>query len=169
MTVYVAFLRGVNAGGRGNLPMADLQALCAGTGLANVRTYLQSGNVLFESSLPEKTLIRQIDRAVSDKLRRPVGVLIRSAAELRAVRDANPFPDSHPSLVGVMFIPKALPVRLLTDLELDGPEDVQLIGREVFVHYPDGISRSKIKIPFANDGTTRMLDTVGELVELAEA
>ena len=169
MTVYVALLRAVNAGGRGNLAMQDLQALCVACGLNNIRTYLQSGNVLFDSPLPERTLAMQLDRAITDKLRRPVGVLIRTAAELRAVRDANPFRQADPSLVGVVFLPKVLPNRLLVQLALGGPEDVQMIGREVFVHYPDGIGRSKMKLPFAGNGTTRTLDTVTTLVAMAEA
>lgn len=169
MTVYVALLRAVNAGGRGNLAMQDLQALCVACGLDNVRTYIQSGNVLFDSPLPERTLAMQLDRAITDKLRRPVGVLIRTAAELRAILDANPFRKADPSLVGVVFLPKVLPNRLLVQLALGGPEDVQMIGREVFVHYPDGIGRSKMKLPFAQDGTTRTLDTVAALVALAEA
>ena len=68
-----------------------------------------------------------------------------------------------------MFLPKALPERLLTELDLGGPEDVRMIGREIFVHYPDGIERSKMKIPFAADGTTRDLTTVSKLASLAGA
>jgi uncharacterized protein (DUF1697 family) len=169
MTVYVALLRAVNAGGRGNLAMQDLHDLCVACGLNNVRIYSQSGNVLFDSPLPERTLAMQLDREITDKLRRPVGVLIRTAVELRAILDANPFPNADPSLVGVVFLPKVLPNRLLVQLALDGPEDVQMIGREVFVHYPDGIGRSKMKLPFAQDGTTRTLDIVATLVAMAEA
>jgi uncharacterized protein (DUF1697 family) len=167
MTVYVALLRAVNVGGRGILAMEDLQTLCIGCGLSNVRIYGQSGNVLFESDRSERSLKQELERTISDKLRRPVGVLIRTATELRAIPKANPFPDADPALVEVMFLPKPLPTRLLTELALAGPEDVQMLGREIFVHYPDGIGRSKMKIPFAADGTSRNLNTINKLIAMA--
>jgi uncharacterized protein (DUF1697 family) len=168
MTVYVAFLRAVNVGGRGILKMEDLHAVFVACGLENVRTFLQSGNVLFDSDRTERSLKQELERKVADKMGRAVGVLIRTAAELREVVMANPFPDGDASLIGIFFLPKALPARLLTDLELGGPEDVQMIGREVFVHYPDGIGRSKMKLPFAADGTSRNLNTISRLVAMTE-
>jgi uncharacterized protein (DUF1697 family) len=167
MTVYVALLRAVNVGGRGILPMDALRTLCAAIGLTNVRTYIQSGNIVFDSPLPEQTLRRALARAVTDKMGRPIDVLIRTPTELRAVLDANPFPDSDPSLVGVFFLPKPVPERVLVALALDGPEDVRLIGREVFVHYPNGIGRSKIKLPFTANGTSRNLTTAAALLAMA--
>ena len=167
MTVYVAFLRAVNVGGRGNLKMEDLRAICVGAGLTDARTYIQSGNVVFSSERSERSLVLELQRLIGDKMARAVGVLIRTAEELRDILDGNPFPDADPSLVGVWFLPKALPERLLTALALGGPEDVRMIGREIYVHYPDGIGRSKIKIPFAADGTTRNLNTVEAVVEMA--
>ena len=169
MTVYVALLRAVNVGGRGILPMNILHDLCVACGLTNVRTYLNSGNVVFTSPLPEQTVRRELQRAIADKMGRPIDVLIRTPAELRAVVDASPFPDSEPSLVGIFFLPKAVPERVLVALALGGPEDVRMIGREVFVHYPDGIGRSKMKLPFAADGTSRNLNTVTALAGMAEA
>ncbi len=169
MTVYVALLRAVNVGGRGILAMADLQALCVACGLTDVRTYIQSGNVVFVSERSERSLKIELERTIADKMGRSVGVLIRTAAELRATLAANPFPKADPSLVGVVFLPKAVPPRLLTELALAGPEDVNMIGREIFVHYPDGIGRSKMKLPFAADGTTRNLNTIANLIALAGA
>jgi uncharacterized protein (DUF1697 family) len=167
MTLYVALLRAVNVGGRGILKMEDLQAVCVACGLENVRTYIQSGNILFDSKRSERSLKQELERVIADKMGRSVGVLIRTAPELRAVLDANPFPKADSSLVGVVFLPKAVPARLLTELALAGPEDVRMIGREIFVHYPDGIGRSKMKLPFAADGTTRNLRTVAQLIALA--
>ena len=169
MTTYVAMLRAVNQGGRGKLTMEDLAALVAPLGLANVQIHGTNGNVVFDSERSERGLCQLLDRAVTDKLRRPAGVLIRTGPELRTIVAANPFPDARFRLVGVMFLPKALPERLLTELDLGGPEDVRMIGREIYVHYPDGPERSKMKIPFAADGTTRDLTTVSKLASLAGA
>lgn len=169
MTDYVALLRAVNVGGRGILKMEDLQAICVARGLENIRTQGQSGNVLFQSDRTERSLKQELERAATDKMGRTVGVLIRTIPELRAALDANPFRKADPAFVGVIFLPKALPTRLLTELALEGPEDVQMIGREVFVHYPDGIGRSKLKLPFAADGTTRNLNAIAKILAMAGA
>lgn len=169
MTDYVALLRAVNVGGRGILKMADLHAICVARGLENVRTQGQSGNVLFESSRSERALKQELERAATDKMGRTVGVLIRTVTELKAAFGANPFRDADPSIVGVIFLPKALPNRLLIELALDGPEEVRMIGRELFVHYPSGMGRSKLKLPFAADGTTRNLNTIAKLLLMAGA
>jgi uncharacterized protein (DUF1697 family) len=169
MTKYVALLRAVNVGGTGLLPMKQLQALCSGLGLANVRTYIQSGNVRFESPDAEPAVTRMLERAIGEKLGRPVGVLIRTAPELRAILKANPFPNAKPSQIGVIFLPKPAPEDSLDGIVVPGREEVRMIGREVFVHYPDGMGRSKLKLPFAADGTTRNVNTLTKLLAMASS
>ena len=166
MTGYVALLRAVNVGGRGLLAMKDLQALCSELGLGNVRTYIQSGNVVFESDRPEVALKRMLGAAITNKLGRAVQVLIRTSAELKAIVEANPFPDAQPDQVGVVFLPKPVRSAELAEIVIQGREEVRAVGREVFVHYPDGMGRSKLKLPFATDGTTRNLNTVGKLLDM---
>ncbi|HEY4172407.1 MAG TPA: DUF1697 domain-containing protein [Rhodopila sp.] len=167
MTAYIALLRAVNVGGRGILAMKDLQALCSGLGLENVRTYIQSGNVLFDSKRPEAALRRMIEAAITNRLGRSVQVLIRTAAELKAIIEANPFPDAQPEQVGVVFLPKPVRPSVVAEVVIQGREEMQAVGREVFVHYPDGMGRSKLKLPFATDGTTRNLNTIGKLLAMA--
>jgi uncharacterized protein (DUF1697 family) len=169
MTTYVALLRAVNVGGTGMLPMKELQTLCIELGLNNVRTYIQSGNVLFDSQLSEPTLKRKLEQVLAEKLGRHVGVLIRTTAELRAILEANPFRDAKPPQVGVVFLPAPAPTEVVAGLAIPGREQVQSVGREVFVHYPDGMGRSKLKLSFAVDGTTRNLNTVAKLLVMAEA
>jgi uncharacterized protein (DUF1697 family) len=168
MTEYVALLRAVNVGGTSLLPMQDLQALCAERGLENVRTYIQSGNVVFGSKLSESALRTELEAAIAARLHRQVGVLIRTAAELRTILQANPFPDARPAQVGVMFLPKPPPADIFTGLAIPGREAVRPVGREVFVHYPDGMGRSKLKLPFAAEGTTRNLNTIARLLAMTE-
>ena len=167
MTGYVALLRAVNVGGRGLLAMKDLQALCSELGLGTVRTYIQSGNVVFESDRVEAALKRMLEAAITKRLGRAVQVLIRTAAELKAIIEANPFPDAQPDQVGVVFLPKPVRSTVLAEIVIQGREEIQAVGREVFVHYPDGMGRSKLKLPFATDGTTRNLNTVGKLLAMA--
>jgi uncharacterized protein (DUF1697 family) len=168
MTAFVALLRAVNVGGTGALSMAELQSVCAKAGLDNVRTYIQSGNVVFQSQMPEQVLVAKLEQAISGRMGRPVTVLIRTASELRATLDANPFPRAKPAQVGVMFLPEPVACGLLTGLVIPGREELRLIGREIFIHYPDGMGRSKLKLPpqVAN-GTTRNLNTVSRLAAMA--
>ena len=127
------------------------------------------GNVLFQSDRAERALKEELERAATGEMGRTVGALIRTLPELSPVLDAKPFRKSDPAFVGVIFLPKVLPVRLLTELALVGLEDLRMIGREVFIHYPDGIGRSKLKLPFAADGTTRNLNMIAKILVMAGA
>jgi uncharacterized protein (DUF1697 family) len=170
VTVYVALLRAVNVGGTGKLPMKDLRALCTELGVENVRTYIQSGNVVFESKLTATALQKKLETALVEKTGREAGVLIRTASELRAALEANPFPRATPAQVAVVFLHEAAPENLLTNHVIPGREEVRAVGREIFVHYPDGMGRSKLKLPpLATQGTARNLNTVGKLIAMAEA
>jgi uncharacterized protein (DUF1697 family) len=169
MTVYVALLRAVNVGGSGLLSMNDLRALCVELGFSNVRTYIQSGNVVFDSPGSETAVGTALEGALAAKTGRPVGVLIRTALELRAVLDANPFRDAKPAQVGVVFLPKPVTSDVVAGLVIPGNEEVRSVGREILVHYPDGMGRSKLKLRFAADGTTRNLNTVAKLLAMASS
>ena len=167
MTVFVALLRAVNVGGTGMLPMKDLQALAVGLGLLHVRTYIQSGNLLFESSRPEQEIASDLQRALARKTGRPVRVLIRTASALRAILDSNPFRDAKPSQVAVVFLSEPAPKDLMVGLVTPGREQVRLADREIFIHYPDGMGRSKLKLPsLAAEGTARNLNTLVKLVAM---
>lgn len=87
MTVYVALLRAINVGGSGKLPMTRLAALCTDLGLTKVRTYIQSGNVVFESRKGEAALRKAIESALSKALGKPADVIVRTAAEMAAIRE----------------------------------------------------------------------------------
>ncbi|HET8725935.1 MAG TPA: DUF1697 domain-containing protein [Alphaproteobacteria bacterium] len=168
MTVYVALLRAINIGGTGVLPMNDLRALCAEIGFRHVRTYIQSGNVVFESPASEREVRTALERALAEWMGKPVDVMIRTAAELRSVLVANPFPDVKPAQVAVVFLADPAPQDLLAGLVVPGREEIRPAGREVYIHYPDGMGRSKLKLPAAARGTARNINTVAKLVEMAE-
>ena len=170
MTAFVALLRAVNVGGTGALPMGELQSMCVKLGLDNIRTYIQSGNVVFESQMPERILRAKLEQALHERMGKHVTVLIRTASELRATLDANPFPSARPAQVGVVFLPEPAPCSLLTGLVIPGQEELRPMGREIFIHYPDGMGRSKLKLPSqVANGTTRNLNTVSRLAAMAGA
>ncbi len=147
METYVALLRGINVGGNAMLPMARLKSLCEKTGFLNVRTYIQSGNVIFESKLPEEKLAGQLERALLEHEKKKIPAIIRSGAELKTILARNPFPDANPAQVGVMLFSRPAPSGLLKGANMPGPEKVEISGREIFIHYPNGMGRSRLKLP----------------------
>jgi len=167
MAKFVALLRAINVGGAGIISMSDLRDLCDTAGFRQVRTYIQSGNIVFTSSLSEENIKDKLDRALAAKLGKPVGVLLRSGAELDAVLCGNPFASAAPNRVIVLFLDEAPPKTALAKLRIPGREEVILRGREVFIHYPDGQGRSKLKLSFAKDGTGRNLNTIAKLATMA--
>ncbi len=169
MTTFVALLRAVNVGGTGKLPMSELAALCEGCGFSGVATYIQSGNVVFGSALPEKKVKAALESALAKRMGKPVGVAVRTGAELAAVLEANPFKEAAPNRVIVLFLDAPPPRGALDAVKIPGRERLWLRGRELFVHYPDGQGASKLKLPLAREGTGRNLNTVARLAEMASA
>jgi len=166
MSVFIALLRAVNVGGTGKLPMSDLSALCTKLGFKNVRTYIASGNVIFDSRLAEAAIRRKLEAALTRVLGKPADVIVRTAAELQCVLNANPFPDAEPAKVGVYF--QSEPVNKSKATQAKGPdgEEVRLGKREFYIHFPLGMGRSKLKLP-AGVGTMRNINTVAKLVQMA--
>ena len=168
MTVYVALLRAINVGGTGRLPMKDLGALCSGLGFGNVRTYIQTGNVVFESRKGEEGLRKALENVLSETLGKPADVVVRSAAEMAAVLAANPFPKAPPAKVGVAFLNGWLSKSALEEVVIPGKEDVALGRREAYVHFPDGMGRSKLKLPKSwGPATMRNVNTIDRLAAMA--
>jgi uncharacterized protein (DUF1697 family) len=168
MNTHVAFLRGINVGGNTMVPMKDLAAICTSAGFENVRTYLNSGNVIFESPLPEAELQKELETALSGKTGKDIGVVIRSPVELDHVVKGNPFPDAVPSQVGVLLVTEPVAENDLAEVVIPGREKVVPGRREVYVHYPDGMGRSKLKWPLSlRGGTMRNINTLAKLAGLA--
>jgi uncharacterized protein (DUF1697 family) len=169
MTNYVALLRAVNVGGTGKLPMAELRAMCESLGCANVRTYIASGNVVFSSKLSEAAVKKKLERALEKYAGKPVGVLIRTASELAAVLDANPFKSAAPNRTVAIFLDAPPPADTLSDVSGQQTEEIARGVREIYVHYVNGIAKSKLKIAAAKTGTARNMNTVATLAEWAAA
>ena len=168
MTAYVGLLRGVNLVGRSTLRMADLTAIAEELGLANVRTYIASGNLLFVSDKPEEELRRMLEERLRAHMARDVRVMLRTAAEMEAVVGRNPFGEAHSKSVQVYFLNQPPPADLLETVRNQHDERVATGTREVYVAYGErGIGRSRLRIPAAEAGTARNMNTVAKLAELA--
>jgi len=90
MSSYIALLRAVNVGGTGKLPMQDLKRICEQQGFADVRTYIASGNVIFDSVKRERAIKSALEAALREYAGKQVGVLVRTAKEMQEVLVCNP-------------------------------------------------------------------------------
>ncbi|MFN0097383.1 MAG: DUF1697 domain-containing protein [Gemmatimonadaceae bacterium] len=167
MPTYIALLRAVNVGGTGKLPMAELRGMCADLGFTDVATYIQSGNVVFSTRLAAAKAKAALERALAVRLGKPSAVILRTRDELEAVERARPFPDAAPNQLLVLFLDATPDAAVLKTVKIPGREKLRLIGRELFIHFPDGMGQSKLKIPFADLGTGRNLNTVRALLALS--
>lgn len=184
-TTCIAMLRSVNVGGK-HLPMADLRALVADLGMEDVRTYIQSGNVVFRSGVEPERLAG----ALEDGLRRATGlevaVVLRTKEELGAVAGANPFlaRGADISHLHTTFLAGRPAAPLLAALVgrpgggdgpvAVGPDAFEVVGQEVYVHCPDGYGRTKLNNTFFEKAlgvvaTTRNWKTVMALLAMASA
>lgn len=167
MPTHIALLRAVNVGGTGKLPMAELRTLCEKAGFTDVRTYIASGNLLFSSPLGERQAKARLEALLEKKLGKPCAVMMRSKADLEAVVKGNPFPEAAGNRLLIMFLDEKPPRSALDDVVIPASERLELRGRELFIHFPDGMGTSKLKIPFAKTGTGRNLNTIEKLIEMA--
>lgn len=169
MDTFIALLRAVNVGGTGKLPMEDLRALCAKAGFRDVRTYIASGNVVLRGGKDERQVKQALEAALQAYAGKPVGVLVRSVAQMREALDANPFADSPPNRVVAIFLDEVPPAGALDQAKGLRNERVALGTREIYVDYRDvdGMRDSKLQIPAAKAGTARNMNTVAKLVEMA--
>src|SRR4051812_28498734 len=104
MTAFIALLRAVNVGGTGKLPMSELKGMCEAAGFENVRTYIASGNVVFESPLPEAKVKAALEKALHAYAGKPVGAMVRTGAEMAEVLKANPFPHAAANRTVAIFL-----------------------------------------------------------------
>ena len=147
--------------------MSDLKAMCEDAGFAGVRTYIASGNVVFTSDLAEPEVKAALETRLHTYAGRPVGVIVRTAAEMAAVRDANPFPDEPPSRTLALLMNAAPAVDALQTVSRQTTEKVAVGPREIYVAYGDTLGRSKLVIPAAVDCTARNMNSVAKLAEMA--
>ena len=169
MTAYVALLRGVNLVGKSTLKMAHLKAIAARLKLENARTFIASGNLLFTSNEPEEKLRAMLEKELRAQMAKEVRVMLRTADELEGVVAANPFADRAANQVQAFFMNEPPPVDLLATVRNRADDERIATGpREVFVAYGEkGIGKSRLRIPAAESGTARNMNTVAKLAELA--
>jgi uncharacterized protein (DUF1697 family) len=168
VTSYVALLRGVNLVGKSTLKMADLKSIADELELQSARTFIASGNLLFSSDSSELALREMLQARLRQHMLKDVWVTLRTAAEMEAVARANPFPEMPGNNVQAFFLNEPPPANLLDTVRNQNDERIAAGVREVYVAYGEkGIGRSRLRIPAAEAGTARNLNTVAKLSELA--
>ncbi len=176
MPRQIALLRGINLGARNRVSMPDLRELLTGLGHEDVKTLLQSGNVVLTSDETGEQLEQALEAAIAKELGVESRVIVRSARELAAVVKRNPLADvaDDPKRHQVSFLsakPEAAVVRALEAADV-APEQVAVHGREIYAWHPGGIQRSPL-VKLLTDrklgvtATARNWNTVTKLLELA--
>jgi uncharacterized protein (DUF1697 family) len=180
MPTYIALLRGINVGGHGKLPMEKLRALCEGLGCEQVKTFIQSGNVVFKAAKGDPgTLSAKLEKKILAEFGFPVAVVTRTAAELGKIIEGNPFAKesrAEPAKVHVAFLSQAPTAEEVKALKAKTSENEQArcSGREVYLYYRDGMGQAKmtgavIERVLGVKATARNWNTVTKLYEMAES
>jgi uncharacterized protein (DUF1697 family) len=168
MAAFIALLRAVNVGGTGSLAMTGLKSLCEGLGFTDVRTYIQSGNVVFGSARTEAHVKMALEAALLTRMGKHTGVLVRSASEMMTILNRNPFPSAQGNRVSVLFFDQAPKKAALAAITIPGREEIRPAGREVYVLYPEGIGQSKLKLASLGATTARNMNTVTKLAAMSK-
>jgi uncharacterized protein (DUF1697 family) len=177
MARHVVLLRGINLGPRNRVAMPALREALEEAGFENVRTHLQSGNVVLESSAKPEAVLQEVERVISERFGLEIAVVVRTRAQLAAVVKRNPLGRvaTEPKRYQVSFLSEKLPARVVRELEAVAAPGEQVVaaGREVYAWHPDTIARSKLWAKLAGKdlgvtATARNWATVEALLALAD-
>lgn len=178
MTRYALLLRGVNVGAKNSLPMAELRAMLEKIGCADARTYVQSGNAVFGTTLGAAALTRAIEQALAAYMGRPIATTLRTREQMQAIVDRNPFASvaTNPAYLCVTFL-SSVPTRAaVAPLHARDwtPERFEVAGTEIYTWHPNGQGRSPLaaalgKLPVRGAITTRNWNTVQKLLAMLES
>jgi uncharacterized protein (DUF1697 family) len=176
MPRQIVLLRGINVGKHNRVGMAPLRELLTGLGHEDVRTLLQSGNVVLTSDTTGAELERSLEQAIAGELGVEPAVVVRTVDEVAAVLERDPFGDvaDQPKLYQVSFLSEPLAPAVKRELEAAdvAPERVAVHGREIYAWHPGGVQRSPL-VKLLMDrklgvtATARNWNTVTKLLELA--
>lgn len=174
----VVLLRGINLGPNRRIAMPELREAFAGAGFEDVRTYVQSGNVVLASDVPPGELEQLTERLIAERFGLDVPVIARTRDELAAVVEHNPLGEVavDPKRYQVSFLSAPLEEGVVAGLAAVAAPSERLVadGRELYAWHPDGAARSKLWAKLAGTGlgvkaTARNWTTVSTLLEMADA
>jgi uncharacterized protein (DUF1697 family) len=173
----IILLRGINLGSRNRVAMPELRELLTGAGFADVRTYVQSGNVVLDSDAPPAEVAAKCERLIAERLGLAIDVVVRTRDELAEVVELNPLGEvaEEPKRYQVSFMSAELGPAVVAELEalVVEPEAFAVAGRECYAWHPEGVARSKLWNRLASKklgikATARNWTTVSTLLSMAE-
>jgi uncharacterized protein (DUF1697 family) len=176
VTTQIVLLRGINIGSRNRVPMAKLRQVLEEAGFEDVRTHLQSGNVVLSSKTKPEQTARECERLIQAEFGLAIDVVVRTPADLASVVKRDPLGKvaKDPKRYQVSFLNGALPAATKRKLEeaVEEPEQLVFSGREIYAWHPEGVARSKLWAMLAGRGlgvtaTARNWTTVTKLLEVA--
>jgi uncharacterized protein (DUF1697 family) len=174
----IAFLRGVNVAGHAMISMKELPDLFLKLGLGDVKTYIQSGNIIFKNETGQNDAVieEKIEQEIKKKFDAKVSVMLRSVSDLKSLASRNPFlkePDFEPSRMAVIFLQEKASQDAINKVkDIDYPPDkFSISGREIFIYCPNGFGRTKLYTNFFEKkmgviGTSRNWKTISTLVDM---
>ncbi|HEX7051735.1 MAG TPA: DUF1697 domain-containing protein [Longimicrobiales bacterium] len=176
---FIALLRGINVGGHNKVPMSELRSLCAELGWSDVRSYIQSGNLVFAAGAAPPALEAELERAIERRFGLSIPVIVRTPSDWTAYVRSNPFPDASaetPNLV-MLALSKAAPKADAADglaARAANGERVVRAGDALWIHFTAGAARSKLSPALfdrlvGSPVTIRNWSTVLRIAELAGA
>jgi uncharacterized protein (DUF1697 family) len=182
MTIYIALLRGINVGGHNKIKMADLRTMLVRMGLARVQTYIQSGNVLFESAESKETLRVQMEQGILETFGFSISVILRTSEEIEGIVRNCPFSEetirqaeeaSEFECLYVAMLPEAPAAEDVEKLRLyvNEKETFEVIGEEVYLLFKESVRNSKLAVQLTKLGvpmTMRNWKTMNKLVQLSQ-
>ena len=172
----VVLLRGINLGPHNRIAMPELRELLSAAGYGEVRTYVQSGNVVLDSDQPPEEIEADVERLIAEQLRLEIAAIVRTSSELAAVVKRNPLADvaTNPKRYQVSFLAAELPPDRAAELSSFALDSERLVihGRELYAWHPEGVARSKLSAKLAGPGlgvkaTARNWTTVEALLAMA--
>ncbi len=179
MPVYIAMLRGINVGPHKRMKMDKLRLTCEGAGFKNVKTYIQSGNVVLHAEkLPAAALSRKLEACIENDFGFSADVITRTGDEIKRIVERNPLLKEDgvdPTKLHVVFLsekPSAAAIKKLQQLTL-APDRTRVLGTEIYFYFPNGVSGSSLwKHPLDRvlgiSSTIRNWNTVNKLYEMAQ-
>lgn len=175
MNTYIALLRGINVGGHKKTPMAELRTLLEKIGLVNVKTYIQSGNIVFQSSAKDKSEIEElIKKSIHGHFGFEVPTLVKTHSELQTILDTCPFSEEKKSksyFTLLQSVPKKQDVVEATKKQYEG-EEYEILGDCIYYYCEKGYGQAKFNMGLfermlKTNATSRNYRTMLKLLEMS--
>jgi uncharacterized protein (DUF1697 family) len=172
---YIALLRGINVGGKNILKMADLKEALATLAFTNIESYIQSGNLIFDSNTKESfALSQQIEQLIHDTFSLSVPVIVISEDDFLQIDQEYPFAERDPTKMHVTFLEKKVEIEAIKQLQTSKPasdDTFEIIGRSVYLLCEGSYHKSKFNNTFfekklQQKASTRNYKTVLKLISM---